>query len=135
MIWIGCYDDLGAHYVIPIYILIDPRFLIILIILFFSNLITDEQPMASLNMQSTIDPGPEIKLKVRLSNAKDIVLALPCNLTISHFKQKLAETEGFHPASFSIKAIYMGKILTDNTCIADIGIKEKTYIQVSKPLI
>lgn len=118
------YDELGNHYVIPIYCISLP-----------TNLIQSDDPSgqsASSNSRENIpeqDLGEEIPIKVRLSTTnKDTKMIVRTGETILSLKRRIHEEHKVPPSKQRL--FFAGKLLYDKLKFSDTKISKGFVVQV-----
>lgn len=117
------YDELGNHYIIPVYCISLP-----------TNLIQAEETSNSSggskgNLDIEQATGEEIFVKIRLSNAlKDIKMAVRTGETIGALKRRVCNEHGI-PLCRQ-RWFFAGKLLYDKLTIGDTKINKGYVIQI-----
>lgn len=114
---LDCYDELGAHYQLPVYCLAPPVNLLIGPATHDQNINDDFKEITSNDKIST--------LKIRLSTGPDIKLQVLPHDTVYVGKRRLEKQEGIKASSQ--RWIFAGKMLPDQQRIEQYKI-EKNYI-------
>lgn len=118
---VDAYDELGNHYVIPVYCVSLP-----------TNIIQKEDSSVSHGSKDTIPEqasGEELIVKIRLSTmTKDLKMTVRTGETISSIKKRIHAEHDVHPSKQ--RCYFAGKLLTDRLTIADTKILKGFVIQV-----
>ena len=115
-----CYDELGARYQLPVYVLSPP-----------SNLVEESSGQTSQSQEETppLQQGSEVILKLRLSkNQKDIKLTVRTTDSVYKVKRMIMEREGVEPVNQ--KWCFGGRILTDKLKLEDAKLPKGCLVQV-----
>jgi len=116
------YDELGNHYVIPVYCISLP-----------TNLIaSDDENVTSDGSKENIAEqasGEDMLIKIRLSTQqKDIKMNVRTGETISSIKKRVQADHNFPPSKQ--RCFFAGKLLYDKLTIADTKISKGFVIQI-----
>ncbi|KAL3863330.1 hypothetical protein ACJMK2_005091 [Sinanodonta woodiana] len=112
------YDELGNRYQLPVYVLSSP-----------TNIIEDQSDSDTGQDTDSANPGKEIMIKFRLSNAsKDIKLHVRTTDTVLKVKKRIFETSGVDP--LRQRWFFSGKPLNDKLRIEDTKIQKGYVVQV-----
>ena len=119
---VDAYDELGNHYIIPIYCISLPTNLI----QSSDENVTSDGSKENLPEQAS---GEELPIKIRLSTSiKDIKMTVRTGETISSIKKRI-QAEHDIPSSKQ-RCFFAGKLLYDRLTISDTKISKGFVIQV-----
>merc|ERR1719369_151347 len=115
---VECYDELGTRYSIPVYCLSFPV-----------NLVTESDRDSPAEFSEPMDPGQELKVKVRISlTGHDVKLVVNSSDSVAAAKRKLHEQERV-PEPRRQRWYFGGKLLGDKVQISDANIPSGFVIQ------
>ena len=123
-----CYDELGARYQLPVYVLSPP-----------SNLVEDSSEHTNRSLEeldSPVNQGSEVTLKLRLStHQKDVKLTVRTTDSVYKVKKMIHEREGIDPSHQ--KWCFGGRILSDKLKLEEAKLPKGCLVQVlvCEPLI
>jgi len=111
-----CYDERGFRYEVPMYILHEPRNLVV------------ATPDVVVSEEEKQKAEQDLTIKIRLSTGTDIQYAGKGQDTILHLKQFVEKEKGIAPDRQ--KAIFQGKLLHDSATLAHCRISNNVVLQV-----
>lgn len=122
---LDCYDELGAHYQLPVYCLAPPVNLLV------APVATENKPTEELREISSNDKT--LLMKIRLSTGNDIKLDVLPQDTIFDAKRRFEKQEGV--AASGQRWIFSGKILPNAMRIEQTKIQRNFVVQcIASPL-
>lgn len=116
---VECYDELGTRYSIPIYCLSLPV-----------NLVTESDRDSPAEFSEPLDPGHELKVRVRISlTGDDVKLVVNTSDTVQSAKRKLYEMEEGIQEPSRQRWYFGGKLLADKMKMSETNIPSGFVIQ------
>jgi hypothetical protein len=111
-----CYDELGNHYVVPMWIYVIPN-----------NLIADAHTHDKESIQETLQEREMINITVRSSTGKDYTFSVNIHDAFSSLVLELVKQVGVAP--HRIKLFYLGKQLHPEQKMKEVKLDSKSIVQ------